>query len=87
VLSIKVASHEAVWGGGEVHDIFKDVQVEGLIVGVKDRVAVYVSLKHVAAVCKAALLSLKASPFTDVCHNLRLFCLLLFHLSAVLAVD
>jgi hypothetical protein len=61
--------------------------VEGLAVGVKDCVAVYISPKHVTAVYKAALLSLKASPFVDVCYNLRLFCFLLFCFSAVLAVD
>jgi hypothetical protein len=61
--------------------------VKGLVVGVKDYIAIYISLKHVMAVYRAALLSLKASPFIDVCHNLGSFYLLLFCLSAVLAVN
>jgi hypothetical protein len=87
VPGVEVASHEAVGWGGEVRDIFEDVQVEGLAAGVEDRVAVYVSLKHFAAVRRAALLSLKAGPFADVCHNSGSFCLPLFRLSAVLAVN
>jgi hypothetical protein len=70
-----------------VCDIFKDIWVEGLVVSVEDHVAVYVSLKHVATIYKAALLSLKASPFVDICYNLGLFCLSLFCLNAVPAVN
>jgi hypothetical protein len=70
-----------------VRDIFEDVRVEGLAVGVEDRVAVYVSPKHVVAVRRAALLSLKAGPFADVCHDSGSFCFPLFRLSAVPAVD
>jgi hypothetical protein len=57
------------------------------VVGIKDCVAVYVSPKHVIAVYRAALLSLKAISFINVCYDLGLFCFLLFCLSAVLAVD
>jgi hypothetical protein len=70
-----------------VCDVFKDLWAKGLAVDVKDSEAINVDPKHVLALHRAPLLSLKACSFADIGHNLGPFLFALFSFSAIPVVN